>query len=97
MPRVSDRARHAWGLPVERERPQEKRRAFVQDAPRTIPIDQWVQSYATDDILYCVYRAPNEDVIREYARGSTLPVHRISEVRAKIDPTTIGDTERTEP
>jgi len=61
------------------------------------PSIEWVQSYATDDILYCVYCAPNEDVIREYARGSALPVHRISEVRAKIDPTTIGDTERTEP
>ena len=46
------------------------------------PDIEWLESYATDDILYCIYRAPSEAMIREYARGSTLPVHKISEVHA---------------
>lgn len=53
------------------------------------PEVEWLESYATDDILYCVYRAPDEAMIREYARGSTLPVHRISEVRATLTPATV--------
>lgn len=53
------------------------------------PDIEWLESYATDDILYCVYRAPSEAMIREYARGSTLPVHKISEVRSTLTPATI--------
>ena len=53
------------------------------------PEIEWLESYATDDILYCIYRAPNEAMIREYARGSTLPVHKISVVHATLTPTTI--------
>ena len=55
------------------------------------PSIQWLQSYATKDILYCVYRAPDEEVIRQYASRSTLPVHRISEVHATLDPATLED------
>ena len=58
------------------------------------PAISWLHSYATDDILYCVYRAPNEEIIREYARSSTLPVHKICRVRATIDPFTIEDTDQ---
>jgi len=53
------------------------------------PEIEWLESYATDDILYCVYRAPDEKMIREYARGSTLPVHKITEVHAILTPTTV--------
>ena len=53
------------------------------------PDIDWVETYATDDILYCVYRAPSEEMIREYARGSTLPVHKIWEVRATLTPATV--------
>jgi hypothetical protein len=53
------------------------------------PDIEWLQSYATKDILYCLYRAPSETLIREYARGSTLPVHRILEVCATITPDTL--------
>ncbi len=53
------------------------------------PEIEWVESYATDDILYCIYRAPNEEMIREYARGSTLPVHKISEVHTTITPASV--------
>ncbi|MEP6945574.1 MAG: DUF4242 domain-containing protein [Acidobacteriota bacterium] len=52
------------------------------------PSIQWVQSYITDDKIYCVYIAPNEDLIREHAERGGFPANRISEVRAIIDPTT---------
>ena len=49
---------------------------------------QWVESFVTGDKIYCVYIAPNEDLIREHARQGGFPANRISEVRARIDPTT---------
>ncbi len=52
------------------------------------PQIQWVESYVTDDKIYCVYIAPNEELIREHAREGGFPANRISEVRAVIDPTT---------
>ncbi len=52
------------------------------------PHIQWVQSYVTDDKVYCVYIAPDEHSIREHAEQCGLPVDRISKVSAVIDPTT---------
>ena len=52
------------------------------------PHIQWVESYVTDDRVYCVYIATNEELIREHARQGGFPADRISEVRAIIDPTT---------
>mgnify|MGYP003581416057 CR=1 FL=1 len=52
------------------------------------PDIQWVHSYVTDDKIYCIYRAPSEDLIREHAETAGNPANRISEVRATIDPTT---------
>jgi len=52
------------------------------------PSIQWGQSYVTGDKIYCVYIAPNEDIIREHATRGGFPANRISEVRAVIDPTT---------
>jgi Nickel responsive protein SCO4226-like len=52
------------------------------------PQIQWVQSYVTDDKIYCVYVAPNEDLIRQHAQQGGFPANRISAVRAVIDPTT---------
>jgi len=49
---------------------------------------QWVHSYVTDDKVYCVYIAPNEELIREHARLGEFPANSISEVSAIIDPTT---------
>lgn len=49
---------------------------------------QWVESFVTGDKIYCVYIAPNEELIREHARQGGFPANRISEVRARIDPTT---------
>ena len=52
------------------------------------PDIQWVQSFVTGDRLYCVYIAPDMDIIREHARCGGFPANRISEVRAVMDPTT---------
>lgn len=52
------------------------------------PQIQWLQSYVTDDKVYCVYIAPDEQTVREHARQGDFPANRVSEVRAVIDPTT---------
>jgi hypothetical protein len=52
------------------------------------PQIQWVHSYVTDDKVYCVYIAPNEEAVREHARQGGFPANRISQVREVIDPTT---------
>jgi len=49
---------------------------------------QWIQSYVTDDKIYCVYLAPNEEMVREHARQGGFPANRVSAVRSVIDPTT---------
>jgi hypothetical protein len=51
------------------------------------PEIQWVESYVTDDKIYCVYIAPNEDMIRKHAEKAGIPVTRISQVKMIIDPT----------
>ena len=52
------------------------------------PQIQRVQSYVTDDKVYCVYIAPNEAMVREHAKQGGFPANRVSEVRRIIDPTT---------
>jgi hypothetical protein len=52
------------------------------------PQIQWVHSYVTGDKIYCVYRAPNEEMVREHARQGGFPANRVSQVKSVIDPTT---------
>jgi hypothetical protein len=52
------------------------------------PSIQWVHSYVTGDKIYCVYIAPNEELVREHAAQGGFPANRISQVTAIIDPTT---------
>ena len=52
------------------------------------PEIQWLQSYVTDDKIYCVYIAPDEDIILEHARCGGFPANRVSIVGSTIDPTT---------
>lgn len=52
------------------------------------PQIQWVQSYVTDDKIFCVYNAPNEDAVREHAKKGGFPCNKVSRVRTMIDPTT---------
>lgn len=52
------------------------------------PEIQWVHSYVTDDKIYCVYRAPSEDLLRQHAQQAGFPANSIAQVRSVIDPTT---------
>jgi len=52
------------------------------------PDVQWVESFVTDDKIYCVYLAPNEAAVREHATRGGFPANRVSQVRTMIDPTT---------
>lgn len=52
------------------------------------PQIQWVHSYVTGDQIYCIYRAPNEEMVREHARLGGFPANRVSEIKTTIDPTT---------
>lgn len=52
------------------------------------PEIQWVQSYVTDDKIYCIYIAPNKQMIEEHAKKGGFPANRISQIRSIIDSTT---------
>ena len=52
------------------------------------PRIQWVQSYVTDDRIYCVYIAPDEETVRQHAQQGGFPANRISQIQSVIDPTT---------
>jgi Nickel responsive protein SCO4226-like len=51
------------------------------------PQIQWLHSYVTDNKIYCVYIAPNEEIVREHARLGGFPANSIAQVRRVIDPT----------
>jgi Protein of unknown function (DUF4242) len=52
------------------------------------PEIQWVESFVTQDKIYCIYIAPNEQMVREHAQQGGFPANRVSEVKRMIDPTT---------
>jgi hypothetical protein len=52
------------------------------------PTIQWIESYVTDDKVYCVYIAPDEALIRQHAEQGGFPANSIRRIRSKIDPTT---------
>lgn len=53
------------------------------------PQIQWLHSYVTEDKVYCVYLAPDEDCIREHARRVGIPADRVAAVRRLIDPANV--------
>ena len=53
------------------------------------PQIQWLHSYVTEDKVYCVYLAPDADIIREHARRTGIPADRIAAVRRLIDPKSV--------
>ena len=55
------------------------------------PQIQWVQSYVTDNKIYCIYIAPNEELIREHARLGGFPANQVAQVKTIIDTTTAED------
>ena len=52
------------------------------------PQIQWIHSYVTGDQVYCIYRAPSEEMVREHARLGGFPANRVSEIKTIIDPST---------
>jgi Protein of unknown function (DUF4242) len=52
------------------------------------PEIQWIHSYVTGDKIYCIYRAPNEAMIREHAKQGGFPANKISEIKTVIEPST---------
>ena len=52
------------------------------------PQIQWVQSYVTGNKIYCVYNAPNEEMVRRHAKEGGFPANSVARVAAIIDPTT---------
>ncbi|HUI20194.1 MAG TPA: DUF4242 domain-containing protein [Methylocella sp.] len=52
------------------------------------PTIQWVESFVTDDKVYCIYIAPDAEIIRKHAEQGGFPANRISEIKTVIDPTT---------
>lgn len=83
---------------IEREIPgagnlsAEELKAVSQTSCRVLnnlgPQIQWVQSYVTGDKIYCIYIAPNEEMVYEHAKQGGFPANSVSEVKAVIDPTT---------
>ncbi len=55
------------------------------------PHIQWVQSYVTDNKIYCIHIAPNEELVREDAKMGGFPANSVAQVRRGIDPTTAED------
>jgi len=51
------------------------------------PQIQWLESFVTDDKIYCIYIAPDEAAVREHAQSGGFPANRVSQVRTMIDPT----------
>ena len=49
---------------------------------------QWVHSYVTGDKIYCVYIAPNEEMLREHAKQGGFPANAVNQIKTIIDPTT---------
>jgi hypothetical protein len=78
-------------LPGAQRWSEGERRAVSQQSVKILrelgPQIQWIQSFVTDDKLYCVYLAPDEATIREHARRAGFPANRISAVRELLDPT----------
>ena len=83
---------------IEREMPGagrltlQERKAIAQKSNSVLerlgPQIQWVQSYFTDNKIYCIYIAPSAELIERHAEESGFPANAISEVRSAVDPTT---------
>jgi Protein of unknown function (DUF4242) len=58
------------------------------------PSIQWVESFVTDDKLYCVYNAPNKEIIKQHAEKGKFPANRIEEIKCMISPDTAEEPAR---
>lgn len=78
-------------LPGAGRLPKEELQAISQKSCSVLhsmgPKIQWMQSYVTDDKIYCVYVAPDEHMVRQHAQKGGFPADSVARVRAVIDPT----------
>jgi hypothetical protein len=51
---------------------------------------KWIHSFVTEDKIYCIHEAENENDIREHAKCGDFPVHSVEEIKVTIDPSTAG-------
>ena len=58
------------------------------------PSIQWVESFVTEDKLYCVYNAPNKEIIKQHAEKGEFPANRIEEIKSMISPVTAEESVR---
>ncbi|HXM72293.1 MAG TPA: DUF4242 domain-containing protein [Candidatus Dormibacteraeota bacterium] len=81
-------------LPGAGDLSAEQLRTISQKSNKVIadlgPEIHWLHSYVTDDKLYCVYVAPDEDIILEHARCGGFPANKVTKLATMIDPST-GD------
>jgi len=79
-------------LPGAGQLPAETLQAISQKSCSVLqelgPQIQWVQSYVTDDKIYCIYIAPNKEMVLKHARQGGFPANSVAEVKTVIDPTT---------
>jgi len=79
-------------IPAAGKLPPDQLKAISQKSCAVLrelgPQIQWIESFVTDDKLYCVYIAPDEATVRQHAEKGGFPANRISQVRSVIDPTT---------
>ena len=73
---------------LSQEQLREVSRNSRKSLERLGPQIQWLHSFVTDDKVYCVYLAPDEDTVRKHAEMTGIPANRISAVRRLIDPST---------
>ena len=73
---------------LSREELQTISQSFCEVIDRIGKPHHWIQSFITDDKIYCVHMAEGEDVIREHARLGKFPINTVAEVKAVIDPLT---------
>ena len=83
---------------IERELPgagklsQQELKAISQKScgvlERMGPQIQWIHSYVTGDKIYCIYRAPNAELVRQHAKEGGFPANRVEQIKSVIDPTT---------
>jgi hypothetical protein len=98
LAKIDDRRRQMSKYVIERELPgagnlsAEELQGMAAKSNHVIgelgPEIRWLTSYVTDDKIYCVYSAPDEDILLEHARCGAFPADRISKVSTVIDPST---------
>ena len=89
MPKyVIEREMPGVGL-APKEAHQEGARKSLAVLKELGPEIQWVESYVSEDKIYCIYIAPNEDIIRDHAEKAGIPASKISEIKMTVDPSVV--------